>query len=248
MFFKNKKFKVVIVDFPIFVLDNVFCSTILGKSLKMKYVGYHATYGDNILPMDKSDFFGTHIIFCEELDNELIPIFAYKSTSLDRCLDYSFEFPGLSLMKADGDPSCVMAINKIIDEVNNPTLISFDSSWAQNLDYRFSNDPSVKTTLREIMMMVIVKHHEDFNIPHMITCGAVKVKTDQFFLRIGLNKLNDSAHFYQKGLKNEEAVIFYNRSFSIEAQAMSKKHQNLWDNKLVIDGRAANKSQTRRAA
>ena len=182
MNFDNKKFKVVVIDSPIFLLDDPFCSSLLGKALKMKYDGYHATYGDNVLPMDKSDFFGTHILFCEELANELIPIFAYKSTPLNRCIDYGFEFPGLTLMKVDGDPSCITDIHNIISMVDAPELISFDSSWAQNLDYR--HDPALKEWLREIMMMVIVKHHEEFNIPHMITCGAVKVKTDQILKKL----------------------------------------------------------------
>lgn len=97
-------------------------------------------------------------------------------------------------------------------------------------------------------MMVIVKHHEEFNIPHMVTCGVVKVKTDQFFLKIGLTKLNENAHFIQKNLHNEEAVIFYNNSFSTIATAMGEKHKKLWEDKLVIDGRSMNKSQIRRAS
>lgn len=246
LFHNKKKFRVVVIDYPIFALDDSFCSNLLGKALKMKFDGYEAAYGNNILPMDKADFFGTHILFCEETDNELIPIFAYKATPLDRCIDNCFEFPGLTLMKADGDPGCVDEINRIIAEVNAPELISFDSSWAQNLDYR--QDPELKEWLKEIMMMVIVKHHEEFNIPHMITCGVVKVKTDQFFLKIGLNKLTEKAHFYQKNLKGAEAVIFYNNKFSLIANQMAFKHAGLWRNKLLIDGLRIRELRARRAA
>ena len=242
----QKKFKVVVIDYPIFVLDDPFCSNLLGKALKMKFDGYEAAYGSNILPMDKSDFFGTHIMFCEELKDELIPIFAYKATPFDRCLDYGFEFPGLSLMKADGDSSCVDELQRLLKDVGDPKLISYDSSWAQNLDYR--QDPAFKEWLREVMMMVIVKHHEEFNVPHMVTCGAVKVKTDQFFLKIGLNKLNDKSHFFQKSLKNEEAVIFYNKEFSLLANQMAFKHAGLWKNKLLIDGLRVREKSARRAA
>ncbi|MGZ7068734.1 MAG: hypothetical protein ACXVHT_10550, partial [Methanobacterium sp.] len=111
-----------------------------------------------------------------------------------------------------------------------------DSSWAQNLDYRFSKDSQLKNGLREITMMFIVKHHEEFNLPHMMTCGAVKVKTDQFFLRVGLDKLDMNAAFKQKNLNNEDAIIFYNNQFSNEALSMAKKYERLWDNKLVISG------------
>lgn len=248
MIFDLKRFKVVVIDYPVFVLDDPFCSTLLNKALKMKFDGYEATYGENIIPMDKSDFFGTHIMFCEETNNGLIPIFAYKATPLNRCLENYFEFPGLSLMKSDGDPSCVKRINEIIDSVNAPELISFDSSWAQNLNYRFSSNLDLKDWLREVMMMVIVKHHEEFNIPHMLTCGVVKVKTDLFFHKIGLNELTEKSHFFQKNLKNAEAVIFYNDRFSEMANQMAKKHEGLWKNKILIDGRRVHQLGAKRAA
>jgi hypothetical protein len=236
MNFDNKKYKVVIIDYPIYVLDNKICSTILGKVLQMKHVGYRTTYGENILPMDKSDFFSTHIIFCEERNDELLPILAYKATSYDRCLFYNFEFPALTLMRSDGHQSCIDKTKEILSGVNFPSEISFDSSWAQNLEYRFTKDSELKNKLREITMMFAVKHHEEFNIPHMMTCGAVKVKTDQFFLRIGLNKLNENADFKQKSLNNEDAVIFYNNKFSDEALLMAEKYKDLWNNKLMING------------
>jgi hypothetical protein len=244
----NKKYKVVIIDHPISVMDDPMCANLLGKSLKMKFDGYRNTYGDNVLPMDKADFFGTHITFCEETETGLIPIFAYKSTPYARCLDYGFEFPGIALMKSDGDPSCVRDLLKIIEKVGDPKLISYDSSWAQNLDYRFTDNVKLKEELREIMMMVIVKHHEEFNIPHMVTCGVVKVKTDQFFLKIGLNKLNDRSTFSQKSINGDDAVIFYNNTFSSLAFEMKKKHEHLWKDKLVIDGISVLNPSIRKAA
>lgn len=235
MFFDNKKFKVVIIDYPIEVLDNDLCAIIFGKTLQMKHIGYKVTYGENVLPMDKSDFFSTHIIFCEDRGDQLIPIIAYKSTAYDRCLSYNFEFPALTLMKNDGHPSCVDKINNILQNVESPNMISFDSCWAQNLEYRFSPDSELKKCLREITMMFAVKHHKEFNIPHMMTCGVVKVKTDQFFLKIGLKQLNEHALFKQKNLNGEDVVIFYNNEFSFEALTMAKKYEKLWNEKLVID-------------
>ena len=244
---EDKKFKIVIIDYPIYIMEEQLCSTLLGKVLHMKHLGYRATYGENVLPMDKSDFFSTHILFCEEKNDEFIPIIAYKSTSLDRCLFNNFEFPALTLMKSDGHPSCLQKVKEILSGIDKPSEISFDSSWAQNLEYRFSKNSEIKNTLREISMMFGVNHHEEYNIPHMMTCGAVKVKTDLFFLNIGLSKLNEEALFKQKSLNNEDAYIFYNTNklFSLEAIRMSKKYKALWDNKLVISGVSAFKEAKR---
>ena len=75
----------------------------------------------------------------------------------------------------------------------------------------------------------------------MFTCGVVKVKTDLFFLNLGLNKLNAQSHYNQKSMDNEELVFFYNDSFSPLAYSLADKHQGLWENKLLIDGLAINR-------
>jgi hypothetical protein len=235
MFFDTNKYKVVIIDYPIEVLDNNLCANIFGKTLQMKHLGYKAIYGEKALPMDKSDFFSTHIIFCENKNDELIPITAYKSTSYDRCLFNNFEFPGLTLMKNDGHPSGIDILEDILSGTINPSRISYDSSWAHNLDYCFNAGPEFKKCLREIIMMFIVNHHQEYNIPHMIACGVIKVKTDQFFLKVGLNKLNENAQFKQKNINNEEVIMFYTNEFSFEALSVAKKYKKIWDEKLVID-------------
>jgi hypothetical protein len=237
MIFNNTKLKVVIIDYPIFALDNAECSKILGKALKMKYQGYATAYNDKVLPMDKTDFFGTHLILCEEIENELFPIFAYKSITLDRCKFHEVEFPILSLMKSDGHPMCVEALNHII-ETTAPSAISYDSAWAQDINYRFNKSLELKTLLGEIAMMFMVRHHQDAKISNAITNGVVKVKTDLFFQKLGFKKLteDENSHFIQKHLDEEECVIFHTSEFSLEAHSYAKKHQELWENKLMIDG------------
>lgn len=233
-----KNYKVVIIDYPVFGLDDPNCAVLLGKAFKMKLDGYAATYSERALPFDKADFFGTHIMFCEQKGEELIPVFAYKSTPLDRCLKFHYEFPATTIMN-NGllPPSCLRDLNAIIEKAGDPSLVSFDSAWAQDLDYRFKDDKELKEHIREIMMMVIVKHHQDHNIPHMLTSGAVKVKTDLFFKRIGMEMLNEEARFKEKRLDDSEGIIFYTDTFSFEALSMAKKHEDLWDNRIIMDGR-----------
>lgn len=236
MIFDLKRYQLVVIDYPVYALDDAFTQSLLGKALKLKIEGYNSTYTERVFPFDKADFFGTHLIFCEEVDGELIPIFFYKSAPYDRCLKHNFEFPAYTCVKTDGHPSLVSDISKLIEQVNKPELISFDSSWAQNINYRFSGDNGLKERLREIMMMVIVMHHQEFKLPHMLCTGVVKVKTDQFFLRIGMQKLNEHAHHNEYFMDGTEMVIFYANSFSEEAMQNAEKHKNLWNKKLVVDG------------
>jgi hypothetical protein len=247
MLLGNRKLKVVVLDQPVFTLDDPFCATILGQALKMKRDSYSMSYHDDILPMDKSDFFGTHIILCEEINNQYTPIFAYKSVTLDRCLQYNFEFPIYTIMKTDCHEKCKVDIQNIIDIAGDSSSVSYDSHLAKNLDYRLNGDADLKNAIQEIIMMVIVKHHEEFKIPHMINLGVVKVQTDKFFLRLGQTKINEYADLKLTCLNNEDCVLFYSNSFSIEANQMAWKYKKLWDNKLVVDGLRA-KRNFRRAA
>lgn len=236
MIFDLKRYQLVVIDYPVFAWDDGLCQQLLGEAIKLKIEGYHSTYSDRVMPFDKADFFGTHLIFCEEVKDKLVPIFFYKSAPYDRCLKHNFEFPAFTCVKTDGHPSLVTDLNKLIKNVNAPEKISFDSSWAQNINYRFSGDQGMKERLREIMMMVIVQHHREFNLPHMLCTGVVKVKTDQFFLRIGMQKLNEHAHHNEYFMDGTEMVIFYARDFSPEALIAAEKYKYLWDKKLLIDG------------
>lgn len=248
MIFDLKKYQLVIVDYPVYVMDDQFSQSILGKAFKMKIEGYNATYSDRVLPFDKADFFGTQFIFCEEINNELVPIFAYKSTTLARCLKHNFEFPAITCVKTDGHPSLVTEINNIIAKVDNPELIAFDSSWAQNVDYRFAGDKDLKERLREILMGVVVLHHRELNQPHLLCTGVVKVKTDKIFLRMGMKKLNEHAHHHEHFMDHTEMVIFYVNQFSDEALACADKYSYLWRKKLMIEGLKFKDISRRKAA
>lgn len=248
MIFDLRRYQVVIIDYPIFCMDDPFCVEMLTKAFKMKIEGYNSTYTERVLPFDKADFFGTHIVFCEEIKNELVPIFAYKSSILARCLKHNFEFPAITSVKTDGHPSLVSDINRIIEKVNNPELIAFDSSWAQNIDYRFNNDQDQKERIREIVMAMGVHHHREWNLPHFFCTGVVKVKTDKIFLRMGLKKLNEHAHHNEHFMDHTEMVIFYNDSFSEEALAAADKYEYLWKKKLVVNGLELKNVGRKRAA
>ena len=234
----KEKFRMVVLDYPINLIDDPFVRDLFCKIIKIKHTGYMTAYHPDVIPVDKSDFVGTHISLCIEEDLQLNPIFTYKSISYDRCLKHVFEFPGLSLMKSDGNPSCVHRIEQILNENNKvPHWVSFDSAWAQDPNVRLNKSPETKLFLREVAMACGVWHHQEFEIPHMITCGVKQVKTDLFFLNMGLEPLTDLANFTQSNLFGAAAVIFYNNTFSKFAIECSKKHITLWNEKLLIDGR-----------
>lgn len=226
------RFKVVIIDYPVLCLDDPFVSSLLGRTLKMKYEGYASTYDDSVLPMDQTDFFATHLILCEEVYDKLIPVIAYKSISYERCLKHKVEFPALALMKTDGQLEAAKAVENLLLSVGDPHKISYEASCAQNLSYRNSKEEGLKETIRELLTMMLVQHHHEFSIPHMLICGIPRVGTDLLLQKMGLSKINTYAEFKQSNLNKEPAVLLYREGFNNYAEAVAKKHIKIWDKRL----------------
>ena len=227
------RFKVVMIDYPVLCLDDPLVSGLLGQVLNMKYKGYASTYDDSVLPMDQTDFFATHLILCEEVLDDLIPVIAYKSISYDRCLKHGVEFPALALMKTDGQLEAVKAVEKLLSSVQDPYKISYEGSCAQNLIYRNSKEEGLKEKIRELLTMILVQHHQEFGIPHMLICGIPRVGTDRLLERMGLLRINSHAEFEQSNLKKEPAVLLYKEGFNEYAESVARKYIKIWNEKSI---------------
>lgn len=199
----------------------------------MKYEGYASTYDDKVLPMDQTDFFATHLILCEEVFDELIPVIAYKSISYERCLKHRVEFPPLTLMKTDGQLEAAKAVENLLSSVKDPHNISYEASCAQNLSYRNSKEEGLKEKIREFLTMMLVQHHREFGIPHMLICGIPRVGTDILLQKMGLSRINSHAEFKQSNLNKEPAVLLYKEGFNEYAKAVAKKHIKIWNEKSL---------------
>jgi len=203
-------------------------------------------YHPDVVPFDKTDFVGTHVTLCIENKKVFTPIFTYKTISYDRCLKHVIEFPGLSLMKSDGDPSCVAKIETILLENHlYPHHVVFDSGWAQDVHVRFAKDAALKNALREIFIGCVVLQHQENDNTEVLGCGGKKVKTNLVLESMGFVPLGEHSTFFQSSLFGCEAVFFHCNQFSPFALACAVKAKQMWQEKLLIDGR---KSSVRNAA
>lgn len=202
--------------------------------MKMKFDGYGSVYGSNVISSDKADFFGTHLMVCQK-GLRLKPLFGYKSVTLDKCREFHLKFPALSLVGNDGHHECLNELNEIIDRAENRgERVSFDYSWAQTPDIKKIRSKEMAELFRDLVMTLVIHHHQDYGIEHMITCGVVKVKTDIFFERLGLNKISAYSKFSQKDLNEEMVHIFHNNRYSDYAYEVAEKYHFLWKNRLTL--------------
>ena len=200
--------------------------------MQVKFDGYGSVYGDNVISSDKADFFGTHLIVCQK-GIKLKPLFGYKSVTLDKCKEFHLKFPALSLVSNDGHSECLTKLEAILLEAQQMhETVSFDYSWAQTPNIKGIKTSEMKNLFRDLVMTLVVNHHQDYNIDHMLTCGVVKVKTDLFFDRMGMDKISKKSLFVQRDLNDEAVHIFHARKFSDYAYEMASNYYDLWNNRL----------------
>ncbi len=219
---------VVIEDLKDF-WDDQDIRSLYGDLMKIKFDGYGQVYGDNVVSADRIDFFGTHLIICKK-GLRLKPLVGYKSVTLSKCEEFNCILPAIPLIKNDGSKECYQSLMRLIESAkHNGEELSFDYSWAQDPSLKALNSSEL---FRDLIMSMGVNHHLEKQITHMITCGAVRVKTDLFFEKMGLQKVSNSAEFSQKDLNGDKAYLFHTQQFSEYGLSVAAKYKNLWDRRL----------------
>ena len=80
--------RILVLDNPFASWDSPFVRDMFNKIILLKKLGYQSRFPLNYAPVDKSDFHGTHLAFCQERNGELFPITAYRVMERDRCEKY----------------------------------------------------------------------------------------------------------------------------------------------------------------
>lgn len=203
--------------------------SLYGDLMKIKFDGYGQVYGENVVSADRVDFFGTHLILCRK-GLRLTPLVGYKSVTLSKCEEFNCTLPAIPLIKNDGSQECYESLMQIIETAKaKGEELSFDYSWAQDPGLKALNSSEL---FRDLIMSMGVNHHLEKQITHMITCGAVKVKTDLFFEKMGLSKVSSSAEFSQKDLNGDRAYLFHTNQFSEYGLSVAERYKDLWDKRI----------------
>lgn len=230
-------YKLVVVDYPISLMLDPVVSALMGKVFHIKYETYGQVHAPGVIPVDKADFFATHLILCQESTDGLTPIFAYRSVTWERCLAHRQEFPALSVVQQDGNDVLTQKMKQVMELYKEtPGSISWDSAWAQDPNVRVGKSAEQKEQLREITMAIGCLHHEAMDIPHMVTLGTLKVKTDVFFHTMGLRPLVDQQKFAYSAQFGSEVEVYHGVGFSPQAKACAEKYRAIWDQRVHYDG------------
>lgn len=230
----TERFKIIILNKPVKTISHDFTQEIFGQLLALKVKGYSYFYDSDVLPMDQFDFIGNHLIITDKLRNNL-PVCAYKSITLEECKKYDFEFPALTLAKKYAQKECLEKMKEILCQCEEKNIsISYDGHWTACPEVR--KEKKAMKEIMEMVNMIGVRYHNDFNISEWITNGVVKAGTDQFFTKFGCKPISSKPHFKNSLYDNLDSTFFHMQgSPSEETLDFSKKYGPIWEDKVVIN-------------
>lgn len=239
---------ITLEDLCIVVLESPYDSLILkdarqlfSNMINTKLRGYKSYHEDGIMPIDTTDFIATHLIISNKLNPFEEIYMSYKSCSYKTCEKYNISFPFMTILEKYSHPDCFNKMNQILEDCKSKNEdLSYDTGWTINPNIKGNKE--LQIVLKEMVATFVTNHHPLYNVPHWVTLGICKVKTDQMFLNMGLDEISKEAVFKHPFLHMTEAraVISMNNKYADHVYKTAKKYQFLWDNRITISGNQIN--------
>lgn len=233
--FNRDDLQVVILEAPNETLLVPDGKELFANIMELRIRGYTNIHSNAILPMDTTDFLATHLLVCTKenpLENVLM---SYKSTSYKLCQKFNLAFPFTTILEKSAHPDCVSEMKKILDDCEKTGKdLSYDAGWTVNPKIRENKE--LQMALKEIVVSFLVHHHRDYAIPHWVTFGICKVKTDQLFLKMGASEISNHPMISHPYLLQADAraLISKDHVYTEYAMDISRKYQDMWESKLTI--------------
>lgn len=229
---------VVILECPYITLSQQNGREIFSNMMNVKIKGYASVHDDKVMPVDTTDFIATHMIVADKRAPFEKIYMSYKSTSYKMCDRYSLPFPFMTMLKNHAPTECFSKMEEIMKSCREKNEdLSYDTGWTINPEIR--GDKEFQSILKDLITLFVVNHHNDYRIPHWVTLGICKVKTDQYFLKMGLEEISTNSILLHPFLHNTDAraVISMNGKYTDFVFETAKKYQFLWDNRIVISSK-----------
>lgn len=234
---KLSDLQIVLIDSPYETWDNKETQDLFFKTVDLKLKGYLNDYEHGVLPLDTTDFVGTHHLICQKTPTGLVPLLGWRSISLEKAKLHNMPFSPLALARACNSPDHEKAIQAIVDRAEKEKFsITYESAITIHPSVR--NNEEVTSLLKDVLRAMHVHHHHDYNIKESIVGGSMRHKMDRYFLWWGYKAidLNGKTLPFVKvpQAKFEPTIIYYRKEFSKEALELAPKFRAIWDEKIVI--------------
>jgi len=243
--------KIVVLDCPIDTWNEEQTRELFGAMVKLKLNGYGKEYRRGVLALDTSDFFGTHLMICDDQNGKLEPLCAYRSVTLDQCDLFRTTFPPLAIAKGAESEPHVRAVTEMMDEARREhKSIRYCAAYTIKPEARSNRE--LVSNIKNVLLGLHVNFLRSSKTDISMLCGAVKFKVDQMFESWGyvaLQQYGDRLpNFHQYSLYGAEAVMFSisANGFNEFARDMGQRYRLMWQHRLEI--RATTEMQQKKTA
>jgi hypothetical protein len=214
---------------------------LLLKALVLKLRGYTAEYAPGVLPIDTTDFVGTHHVIGWDSGDSFEPVMGYKSFDLGRCAFHNLTLAPLAIIgvpgHADTREDARTAVRAVIEKgFSEGRRVTYDSSWT--IDPEVRKDRALVGRLRELLLTTHVFHTSEVGQFLSVTAGMLRFKTDETFAAWGYRPIltaeGKHANCHHAFLKGEKAVMMAADSYNEATWATARRNEEFWRNRHVI--------------
>jgi hypothetical protein len=247
------RLRIVIVDCPYDTIhsdDRV--QQLFGRLVGLKIQGYRNQYPYGALPVDASDYFGVHILLCEEtLNRQLNPLTGFKSVTLERCKNFQTHFPLEHVMEGKAANLHRAFVQRVLAQAEkNGEPVAYNSSWTIRPD--LTRDRDLRNFCRDISMFFLVRYYEDARIPHCFAGAAVRFKVHQLKEAVGFEYLTGQdgplPAFPCEPFYGEPIHLMYLRKATEEARRWAHLFDPLWESRIILRSNEAQSASNLKAA
>lgn len=235
-----KDLKLVVLDSAYDNWSDPFTLEMFSKLVQLKLTGYQNDYPYGVLPIDATDFVGTHFMVCKSQAGSLSPVGAYRVVSIGKCRQHCLGFPLQSLLKIIGSSRHLAAVERIIKNCDEKKMeLAYSSSWTLAPETR--NDPDFRDTINRVIFASHVGHRYVHGFDRGLAAGVIRFKTERAFAFLGYEPLKDSEDVLSgvnfPFLFDEPVNLFYLKDFSEMAKRNFSTLESVWANRIEISAK-----------
>lgn len=241
----NKGFEIHGKKVRLLYLDNFYESSkceqaqkLFGSILNWKILGYRSRYEASFIPVDQSDYFSRHYVFCfEESDGSLSPFSGQRYISLNRCLEYNSLFPLLSTVKSSACEKNLSFINhRIDDHIERKVDMIYPSGYTLNRN--LSGQKEFSSFGAETTAAIHYFEKEMNPESSFITASVVRFKTYRLLRDVGHQFSTwdgeELPSFSKRQAGNEELKLMHLNKLTRWTVECYDKLEQLFDNALIV--------------
>ncbi len=251
-YFEGKFYSIVVLENVLEKLEDDFVRTYFMNLCALKVKGYGQKFKQYI-PVSSHDFCANHLTIAEISDEKIIPVFAFESITLACCQKYSLKFPVFTLFEEHSNLPHASACKELL-EANQFEAGKLAYNGGFTIQPELRRDRLKTSLFWEIGVLMLMRYYQDYNISSVI-CGVnMNIKV--------IEKWKTFLGYKPMGLRNEVLEEFPYHAYGnamirlmlleggppLEAQRSMESLEHYWTNRVTINDRFLQETQSKEAA